>query len=141
MERVSFKVAKAIKEVGYPQDPNCDKYVTEPCKGRYIWYTPNPDYTSKGDDDDLYDFEVGEYVDHEMYNVSVAHSVVAPTYLEVWLWLWREKKKCIEVCFSLDEGNWTFMQNPSPCDCGLYNDPEEAVIAAIEYLVDANLIK
>ena len=111
MKKVSFKVAKAIKEAGYPQYGSCDEYYSQ--EGRRI--------------DKFCDINKLIYP--------------SPSYLEVWLWLWREKKKDIDIIFSADEGGWTFMQNPSPCDCGLYDDPEEAIIAAIEYLVNNNLIK
>lgn len=145
---VSFEVAKALKEAGYPQEGNCDKYATEQCKGRYIFYTQNPDCTSKYDDNDLYDFEVGEYIDHEMYSVSVAHSAVAPTYIEVWLWLWREKGIRFDVEdlwdaeFSYPERGCASNTNQLGGICTPeVSDPEEAIIAAIEYLVDNNLIK
>lgn len=46
-------------------------------------------------------------------------------YLEVWLWLWREKKVDKQHLFILDPNE----------------DPEEAIITAIEYLVTNNLIK
>lgn len=53
MKRVSLKVAKAIKDAGYPQDyENAEDTYTNLIGG--IW--------------------------------------VKPTYIEVWLWLWREKK-------------------------------------------------
>lgn len=116
MKRVSFKVAEAIKKAGYPQE----------LKEGTIFYCENG---------------LKDKYDSELYELFDPMYCVCPFAMEVWLWLWREKKKWIDVSFSLDEGNWTFMQNPSPCDCGLYNDPEEAIIAAIEYLVENNLIK
>lgn len=54
---------------------------------------------------------------------------VAPTYLEVWLWLWREKGTPIHIDYSFCR-----------VDVNI-NDPEEAIITAIEYLVNNNLIK
>lgn len=117
MKRVSFAVAKAIKEAGYPQDIyNMEFYYAE---NGLIW---------------VYDPETYETLDDAIY-------CVCPLVMDVWLWLWREKKKDIDITFSTDEGGWTFMQNPSPCDCGLYNDPEEAIEAAIKYLVDNDLIQ
>lgn len=111
MKRVSFEVAKYIKKIGYPQDI-----------WKYSWF-----YNEDG----------------ELLNISNTgyYEIPAPTYMEVWLQLWREKRKCIEIIFSEDEDGWTFMQNPSPCDCGLYQDPEDAIIAAIEYLVTNKLNK
>lgn len=56
-----------------------------------------------------------------------------PTYLETWLWLWREKK--IDVTpYNCPNGDWVSFDITS-------TDPEEAIIAAIEYLVDNDLIK
>lgn len=121
MKRVSFEVAKALKEAGYPQGNENMIYLTKPCCG------VNPGHITSW-----------EVMSHRDIGKNF---VVAPTYLEVWLWLWREKRKWIEIVFSEDEDGWTFMQNPSPCDCGLYNDPEEAIIAAIEHLVTNDLIK
>lgn len=140
MKRVSFKVAKVLKEVGYPQEHNCDKYVTEPCKGHYIWDTSNPDCTSK-DDDALYDFEIGEYVDHEMYSVSIAHSVTAPTYLDAWLWLWREKTIAIDCgCDVIGDNHWfSFITHLKTIKSG--KDPEEAIKEAVNYIIENNLIK
>lgn len=109
---VTFEIAKVLKEAGYPQNLENTAYYNE--EGMLV----KP-----------YVFCGGKEI------------ADTPTYIEVWLWLWREKKKWIDASFSLDEDNWTFMQNPSPCDCGLYPDPEEAIIKAIEYLVKNNLIK
>lgn len=109
MKIVSFEVAKALKEAGYPQEGDW-------------WYSQ--------DGDDLSDCLMPNY--QEFY---------APTYLDAWLWLWREKKKWIDIIYSLDEDGWTFGQNPSPCDCGLYSDPEEAIEAAIDYIVASKRLK
>lgn len=98
MKRVSFKVAKAIKEAGYPQDE-----------------LKNPN-------------------SHWFYDEETKCDILRVTYLEVWLWLWREKKICINCNY--DKYNfppmwWCNNENPL-----YFNDPEEAIIAAIEYLVD-----
>lgn len=120
MKIVSFEEAKYLKEAGYPQGLS-----------RFLY---NKDgYKEAGSLLSRYECE--------QLNLDTSTKIDAPYAVDVWFWLWREKKKWIDVSFSLDEGNWTFMQNPSPCDCGLYNDPEEAIIAAIEYLVDSDLIK
>lgn len=62
--------------------------------------------------------------------------ISAPYVMEAWLWLWREKKRVIEPTHC-GEG-WIV---PMFGVVGFYNDPEEAIIAAIEYLVENNLIK
>lgn len=118
MKRVSFKVAKAIKEVGYPQDSD-------------IYY---------------YD-SYGNLNVYESYSTMCLHNGYrAPFYLDVWTWLWNEKN------IQITPKRWT---QPScigstieVCNCLLhemYNldktGPEEAIIAAIDYLVDNDLIK
>lgn len=106
MKRVSFKVAKTIKEAGYPQ---CITGI-----GTSLWYTEN-----------------GEFTDGCLKDAYI----ICPTYLEVWLWLWREKKFSIDVdCYNCDK--WTTDVNGIEFD-----DPEKAIIAAIEYLVENDLIK
>lgn len=58
----------------------------------------------------------------------------APYVMEAWLWLWREKRISVDIdCYN---GFWSSDVNGTDC-----NDPEEAIIAAIEYLVEQNLIK
>ena len=59
MKRVSFEVARSLKEAGYPQD------IQEVYK------------------------ENGEYF---VSYVKYSNTFAAPTYLDVWLWLWREKR-------------------------------------------------
>lgn len=61
MKRVSFKVAKALKEAGYPQYGHCDEY-----------------YDSRG-----------KVVD-KMCDMSKL-VFPCPTYLEVWPWLWEKE--------------------------------------------------
>lgn len=107
-KKVSFKVAKAIKEAGYPQGNTMSGYwVADEVKGR-IKYGDAVNAVMWGKDNKIVDM---------------------PTYIDVWLWLWREKGTPIQV-------DYTFCS----IDCQL-NDPEEAIIAAIEYLVENNLIK
>lgn len=120
MEIVSFEVAKAIKEAGYPQDrsSNC-----------YNVYTGEFHYTSCSDNW----LKIGDYID-------------APFVMDVWLWLWREKHCYIQIdlCFrqnnesafiSIDKINNVALVESSS------QDPEETIKQAIEYLVTNNLIK
>lgn len=106
-KRVSFKVAKAIKEAGYPQPFRVDFY-----------YLPN-----------------GEL----RFGRIVCHRVYAPTYLDVWLWLWREKK--IEIELYNDGVGLTSQIRIQGRPQFFKSDVEEAIIAAIEYLVANDLIK
>lgn len=110
MKRVSFKIAKALKEAGYPQD-NCD-----------IWCQVPPKYQ------------------------DIDRKVAQPTYLDVWLWLWREKGIYIDIESSLAGNSSYFIwleKEIKPVNINEIQNgsPEEAIIAAIEYLVNHNLIK
>lgn len=123
-KRVSFKVAKAIKEAGY--DYPCDMY--------YHMY------------DDEYDSEMSIEAtgdgSRSFLNSLNQFRCAAPFVTDVWLWLWREKQACIGILF--DEGNCAveIWSNKSFLrDFENKFDPEEAIIAAIEYLVDNDLIK
>lgn len=143
-KRVSLEVAKALKEAGYPQqETNSWGYVIHPGScyftGKHSYIDDYRESRIEWDDTNKL-YTVDDWAD-EIEPRFYGSAIAAPTYLEVWIWLWREKKKCIDIVFSEDEDGWTFMQNPSPCDCGLYQDPEEAIISAINYLVDNNLIK
>lgn len=117
LKRISFEVAKAIKEAGYPQVG-------------YYWYSPQGvECYSESDLDEL-------------------RYVSAPTYIDVWLWLWREKNIRFDV-----EDLWDAELSYPERGCASntnqlggictpeVSDPEEAIIAAIKYLVDNSLIK
>lgn len=113
MEKVSFKIAKALKEAGYPQ---------------YINIL------------DGYDIRGEETI---AYSSSKRLEYVAPTYMEVWCWLWREKEIKIvpeprqKVFVYIKASFYELLKEFASG----FEDPEEAIIAAIEYLVDNNLIK
>lgn len=113
MKRVSCMVAKAIKEAGYK-------------------FTPAPSSFFTNETNSWFDDEDGE-----LYSL--------PFVLEVWLWLGREKGIKIDTTTRFDSikgwlvmalitnGRWT-------CDVER-SDPEEAIGAAVEHLVDNDLIK
>lgn len=107
MKRVSFKIAKVLKEAGYPQD------------------------------------ELDSPNSHWFYDEENKCDILRMTYIEVWLWLWEEKNIQIDVVSTFEKtcvvviwesGKRIFVQ----CKC---IDPEDAIIAAIDYLVDNDLIK
>lgn len=108
MKRVSFSVAKAIKEAGYPQEGP-------------LYYTS---------DGEPYDWNEIEEWDDKYYS-----KISAPTYLDVWLWLWREKKIAIEILHTNKQGWYADLMRDSN------SDPEDAIKNAIEYLVKNVLIK
>lgn len=115
-KRVSFKVAKAIKEAGYPQ--KCDKF-----------YAGTERYCVISERTLFEGYLVDRYEDRYLSDCA------APYAFDVWLWLWREKKFPIDVdCYNCDK--WATDVNSVE-----FNDPEEAIIAAIEYVVDNNLLK
>lgn len=62
--------------------------------------------------------------------------VLLPYAMDIWLWLWREKKIVIEPVYCKE--GWTVLTHGVQ---GFFNDPEEAIIGAIEYLGDNDLIK
>ncbi len=124
LKRVSFEVAKALKEAGYPQG------VTE-----YV-------YNNDGSFSSRYDYD--------SWGIDTSTLVDMPYAMEVWLWLWREKKISIEISErfnNIDANMWDNKDYKNPIylfdidDRHNYPDPEEAIIAAIEYLVTNNLIK
>lgn len=117
MKRVSFKVAKTLKESGYPQI--------------FIDYAYYEDNKLHGTEDP--------------YNNCHTIIAYAPTYLEVWLWLWQEKCIKIDVTTYFDSVKGYKSLATILCYKNTYSierdTPEEAIIAAIEYLVDNDLIK
>ena len=124
MKRVSFNVAKAIKKAGYPQEKK-DGTALYPVNGEFKGKLCG--YNSDAPERDKL-------------------SIVAPTYFEVWLWLWREKKCYIqhELCFRSDnESSFVCIDkiNNIAWVKSLSEDPEEAIIAAIERLVEKDLLK
>lgn len=128
MKRVSFKTAKALKEAGYPQGV-LPKILKE--KSFPMYY--NEDFVPN------YVYFYAYYITTFDTNLCVA----CPTYLEVWLWLWREKKIYLNtntqrkgiVCVYWDD---TIIHEVK--DMRL-TDPEEAIASAIENMVDNDLIK
>lgn len=70
---------------------------------------------------------INSYIDYNNPNL--------PTYIDVWLWLWREKKYPIDIdCYNA--AHWS-----TDIVSGEFTDPEEAIITAIDYLVENNMIK
>lgn len=108
MKRCSFKVAKALKEAGYPQDRTESHYTN-----------------------------CGELI---YYGIAGETGFDAPTYLETWIWLWREKGKFIDILKDCTGKFAAFYREEITKICES-SDPEEAIIAAIEDLVENNLIK
>lgn len=127
MKQVTFKVATALKDAGYPQDLS----------------TYQKCYWSHCDDIRLFNYDEVDCLDYWQL------CCVAPTYLEIWLWLEKEKKIIIHPDSSFTENGELkyatithFIKNSSSIGQDyVYNSSEEAIIAAIEHLVDNDLIK
>lgn len=117
MKRVSFEIAKIIKEAGYPQGK------TDSCfdSNAVMHYTSSKD----------------SWLPNDIY-------IDAPTYMEVWLWLWRSKNISIDIDYlhGIFWGAHTYGEYVKNNDGEPeYSDPEEAIAAAIKYLVENDLIK
>lgn len=138
MKRVSFKVAKALKEAGY----------NEPCDMYYHIY----------DDSDIVDGEYESQMSLEatgdgcqsFLNALNHYRCAAPYAFEVWLWLEKDKGTIIHPDSTYVEDGTvkyatiTHLDQEDFHSVGSkfkYDSSEEAIIAAIEYLVDNNLLK
>lgn len=111
---VTYKVAKALKEAGYPQGGTPYQYVTK-------------NYDT---------FKEGEVIDSFYENWAGNNVIDIPTYLSTWLWLWNTKNIQIEVA---DKSY--FAKAKVIGKVFVETNPEEAFAKAIEYLVTNNLIK
>lgn len=127
-KRVSFEIAKVIKEAGY----------NEPCDMYYHIY------------DDVYESEMSLEMTgngcKDFINSLNRYRCAAPTYFDVWVWLWRVKKCYIQpdLCFR-DNNESAFVTIDKVNNVAIVNsasqDPEESIIKAIEYLCENDLIK
>lgn len=115
MKRVSFEVAKALKEAGYPQNP----YNTT------LWFNLNGEQIS---DDAVIDDDV-----------DINTVCAAPTYFEAWVWLFNKKDIVIEPKCQINDNGKCYWEN-GYIDCTYY-DQEEALEAAIEYIVASKRLK
>lgn len=114
MKRVSFEVAKALKEAGCPQ-----------------WSTEEANDAKLAYDCD------GELWEIRYFDQNPQDYYTAPTYLDVWLWLWREKG----IKYEIVKSGTHVLCKEEPYKFHYEKDPEEAIIAAVNYLVENNLIK
>ena len=116
MKRVSFKTAKALKEAGFPQD-----------KGEYYYsYTGHLFHEKEAED---------EETESLFFEASYA-----PYAMEVWLWLWREKNIDIDIITDVNR-NVIAVFGEDIDDAPVDSDPEEAIVQAIEHIVENKLLK
>lgn len=141
MKRVSFKVAKAIKEAGYPQVCNSPCYITEDCTKKY-----DADYDGDMPIIEKEEYNEGQYIDIFGYIDEECNPprCYAPTYIDVWLWLWKKKNLYIDIvsynsCVVVSV--WGKNTEKISENIEYYSDPEEAITEAIEYLVNNDSIK
>ena len=115
MKHVSYKVAKAIKEAGFPQDVTPYQYVTK-------------DYST---------FKEGEVIDSFFQCAAGDNVIDMPSVLEAWLWLWREKQIIIKVT-----GCCCFIEINGVLKSGIPDkEPEEMIAKNIEWLVQKGWIR
>lgn len=123
---ITFEVAKVLKEIGYPQG------ITDKC---YLTTDHNHFYKE------------GQIVENEdgEWTVLTKNLADIPTYIEVWMWLWRVKKIYIDInCIQCSEYNtevsiWhDYGEYQYACQS---TDPEVAITQAIDYLVENKLLK
>lgn len=146
MKRVSFETAKAIKEASYPQSEH-KNLVSSYFTGIHR-YTRDDTYCSIELENEF--IEPIDWIDSYNYEEHDFDGdfIDAPTYFDVWLWLWREKNIRFDI-----EDLWDAELSYPERGCASntnqlggictpeVSDPEEAVVAAIEYLVKQNLLK
>lgn len=122
-KRVSFKVATALKDAGYPQELN----------DKNEYYSTNID--KENPDCEITDEPFTPY----SFETSVYEYYVAPTYLDVWLWLWREKG--IRLPIGYHKETFVVVDETNMIEFYSKNDPEESIEKAIDYLIDNKLLK
>lgn len=137
MKRVSFKVAKALKKAGYSQGNTAPCYVIENCTKQY-----NTEIITKEIRLRIKRYKEGDYIEKLGFDDERCEPPVcyAPTYIEAWLWLWREKKIYITFC-EHGGGAICSMSNGKSIFNFSNEDPEELIIEAIRYLIDNDLLK
>lgn len=123
---ITFEIAKALKDAGYPQKNTEFRYVLTNSTFDHLW------------------FKEGELID-KTQKMSINNLADAPTYIDVWLWLWREKKIYIDInCIQCSEYNSevSIYHEYGQYDYeGKFTDPVDALIAGINYIVSNQLIK
>ena len=138
MKIVPFELAQRLKEVGY----------TESSMLNYVYAI----------EDRILTFTSGAHIEvkrGEKLNALKAIELLgidgpiieAPTYIDVWLWLWRKKK--FPISLLCDEHPLIMKWYPHAEKTGeigaftkniFFDDPEEALAEAIDYLFENNLV-
>lgn len=78
---------------------------------------------------------------------GVCYGPMAPSYIDAWLWLWREKGITLEpskegiLVLECEDENGQLYYSHNIYSQDENKDPEEAIANAIIYLVENNLIK
>lgn len=117
MKRVSFDVAKWLKDIGYPQSTGeGDVYFD---KEGEIWF---------------YNSELHDTIQEPVF-------CSCPYYLEAWRWLWTEKRIFIEPWSSCGLCYVDFLGDHGVELVYSGTDPEEAIVAAIDVIARMNNIE
>lgn len=148
---VSLEIAKALKDAGYPQ-PQTDAWGYVNCPnncyftGTHSYWDRYRERRIEWDDTNVL-YTIDDWID-EIEPSFYGSAIAAPTYLEVWLWLWREKgirfdiEDLWDAELSYPERGCASNTNQLGGICTPeVSDPEKAIISAIEYLVENNLLK
>lgn len=106
---VSYKVALWLKERGYDE----------------------PEEKCYGDDEKTY------FCEGSCNSALVEGFTSAPTYIDAWLWLWREYRTFLFPFPQYENGRIMGFKGISPDVehyTRTYNDPEEAIASILDYL-------
>lgn len=131
MKQVTFEIAKALKDSGYPQgNINSGNDLCYALEDHTINYTP---YVRAGQLTTRYRCETFAV------NNPVPYAI-APTYMDVWICLWKSKNIYIQIDKLSNNKFCTHIDNMF-CGNTESDDQEETLIAAIEYLAANDLIR
>ena len=132
---VTYEEALKLKKLGFDEVCDmayCNTNDAVELKSMYEEWEQHPMNNS---DIESYLFDVREE----------GNDCTAPSYIEVWMWLWRNKKIFFSPCRnSIDieesqDGMWMYAKEVAELDS--IDDTEEAIIIAIRYLLNNDLIK
>lgn len=134
-KRVTFDVAMALKEAGYPQGLTMYRYVTK-CIG-VMRYTKITHYVPG----QLIEGTLSIFdIKHPHFSgISLNESIDVPIVIDAWLWLWQHKGIWLDPVKTGAELFTCYLSGEHII--GYHSNPEEAIEAAIKYLVNENLLK
>lgn len=140
-KRVGFEIARYLKDKGFD----------EICEWGYCVHDGQIDLVKTEEEWERVltnNSEMHAYLEATDQAEEGKDDCIAPSYMDVWLWLWREKNIRFDV-EDLWDANLSYPERGCACNTNQLggictpevSDPEEAIISAIEYLCKNNLIK